>query len=1196
MVIGGVFSFSYFGLEPVSASNIFYVGGVGPGNFSTIQSAISAASAGDTIYVYDEGSPYIENIVINKQIYLVGENKATTVINGGGSGDVIIINLVNSVEISGFTITNGDCGIWVYTSSNTVIKNNDIISNNNEGIGLYSSTNMLIQSNDIADNWHGVSLESASNNNQILSNNISNNDHGVWIWACSNIEITNNSFVNDGVFLRGDQLSDYNSHTISNDNLINSKPLYYYKNSNTVNIDSIPMGQLILANCDDFEVKNLVIQNTDVGIQIVYSSNINISGCDVLNNRYGLWFLSSSNNEIDNNKLNSNEIGGIYLTSSSNNEIRSNEIKFNYNGIFGISSSNNIVNGNTILSNTKNGIHLRDSNLNFIENNDLNSNDENGILIEDNSNNNTINKNDIYLNNQYGISLWTSPKSTITNNIISSNLYDGIQLEFSSSSTKIIGNDILDNENGILVHESPDNIIKFNIISTSNSDGISITWGSDNNNIIGNNVSDNGCGIAISTSNNKLFHNNIVSNTVQAEDTKDDNSWYDDYPSGGNYWGDYTGEDKRSGVNQNYAGSDGIGDSSYVIEDTRKDRYPLMTKAPQAPRPPSSPKNVYATAEAQQITLIWEPPAFEGGSPVTNYKIFKGIISDEETFHQELDTKLFYIDTDVYYNVTYYYKISAVNSIGESGKSFEVDVTPVPDPTPPGAPLGLVAIAGIEEVSLEWSTPVYDGGSPITNYKIYKGTTSGPLPFFTEIGTELSFKDTNVSSGSAYWYYVSAVNNIGVGKQSNKVSVQLPEVPFAPQNLDAKYGFSYVNLSWKPPNLNGGLPITNYLIYKNTSSGSEGSPIKIGNVTFNNDTNVVNGALYYYRVSAVNSVGESPKSNMVSVIPGKVPTSPFMIKVNAGDSYVTLNWSAPENNGGFIITNYIIYRDEVAGNESFLKKIGNITYFNDTTVINNITYYYKISAVNLIGEGIPSNSASATPVGPLNKFPKIKIINPTEGEHVSGVININGSASDFDGAIKKVEIRIDYGIWITVEGNTSWNYIWDTNTVPNGKHTIYVRAMDGFDNSLITNITVFVVDEPPIPPVEENEDESSESSMLMLITISIIIVIIIIVIISVMFLMKKKKANQPEKPEQTFELQTPSGASQMYEHPTQPQQPPSTLPPLPLQLHQQPPHQHVQGLPQTQSPPGFTGTPCKNCDKISPVIYQFCPYCKMQKF
>ena len=59
---------------PTSRGNILYVGGSGPGNYSKIQDAIDNASDGDTVFVFNDSSPYNENIIVNKQISLIGED------------------------------------------------------------------------------------------------------------------------------------------------------------------------------------------------------------------------------------------------------------------------------------------------------------------------------------------------------------------------------------------------------------------------------------------------------------------------------------------------------------------------------------------------------------------------------------------------------------------------------------------------------------------------------------------------------------------------------------------------------------------------------------------------------------------------------------------------------------------------------------------------------------------------------------------------------------------------------------------------------------------------------------------------------------------------------------------------------------------------------------------------------------------
>src|SRR3989442_31909 len=80
-----------------------------------------------------------------------------------------------------------------------------------------------------------------------------------------------------------------------------------------------------------------------------------------------------------------------------------------------------------------------------------------------------------------------------------------------------------------------------------------------------------------------------------------------------------------------------------------------------------------------------------------------------------------------------------------------------------------------------------------------------------------------------------------------------------------------------------------------------------------------------------------------------------------GDAQVALSWQAPVSNGGSPITNYKIYRSLTSGVETLLTTVGNVTSFTDTGLTNGQTYFYKVTAVNLVGESPRSNEASATP-------------------------------------------------------------------------------------------------------------------------------------------------------------------------------------------------------------------------------------------
>ena len=173
-----------------------YVGGHEPGNYSSIQTAIDDANNGDTIFVYDASSPYLENIVVNKSIHLKGENKNTTIIDGAVNGNAVNIS-ADYVNLDGFTIQSSKdiyrrAGINLTSSKNKITDN--IISGNYDGIYLYHSDENTISNNDILNNARaGIGLEN-SNDNTISCNNISsNNNFGLFFYYSNGNTINYNN-------------------------------------------------------------------------------------------------------------------------------------------------------------------------------------------------------------------------------------------------------------------------------------------------------------------------------------------------------------------------------------------------------------------------------------------------------------------------------------------------------------------------------------------------------------------------------------------------------------------------------------------------------------------------------------------------------------------------------------------------------------------------------------------------------------------------------------------------------------------------------------------------------------------------------------------------------------------------------------------------------------------------------------------
>jgi len=179
----------------------------------------------------------------------------------------------------------------------------------------------------------------------------------------------------------------------------------------------------------------------------------------------------------------------------------------------------------------------------------------------------------------FGFVLIASSYSAILRNIIASNSY-GIWLNSSSNYNTIRENKITATvQTGISLYDSSNCSIAGNGI-TNNWGGIGL-FVSSKCSVVGNNITSNQWGISfsVSSNNNTIFHNNFVSNTKQvwppaAYSPK--NVWDAGYPFGGNYWSNYNGTDLFRGVYQNETGSDGIGDTKYIIDANNRDNYPLM--------------------------------------------------------------------------------------------------------------------------------------------------------------------------------------------------------------------------------------------------------------------------------------------------------------------------------------------------------------------------------------------------------------------------------------------------------------------------------------------------------------------------------------------------------------------------------------------------------------------------------------------
>jgi parallel beta-helix repeat protein len=326
-------------------------------------------------------------------------------------------------------------------------------------------------------------------------------------------------------------------------------------------------------------VTNMQIGFSFYGIYLWNATGNTITGNNLLLNGYGIYLLGASQNTITGNNATNNEVG-IAMESSSNNILRNNVLDNSHNlAVYGTEAPHfdNDIDESNIVSGKKVYYLISENNLII----DPTTYPDLGYLALVNCQNVTV-YNMVLSNNGHGVLLAYTSGTTITQNEITDN-YGGIGL-VASTGNFIVENNITNNNRGIqLSNASTTNSISGNTV-TENTEGV-FFFNSYTNTIFGNNITDNNIGVGFKSASNNVFRGNFfVDNVNQVYDVSVSdqtvavsmNIWDFSYQVGGNYWSDYTGVDLMSGPGQNQTGSDGKGDTAYVINAQNKDNFPLL--------------------------------------------------------------------------------------------------------------------------------------------------------------------------------------------------------------------------------------------------------------------------------------------------------------------------------------------------------------------------------------------------------------------------------------------------------------------------------------------------------------------------------------------------------------------------------------------------------------------------------------------
>lgn len=341
-----------------------------------------------------------------------------------------------------------------------------------------------------------------------------------------------------------------------------------------------------------------------------------------------------------------------------------------------------------------------------------------------------------------------------------------------------------------------------------------------------------------------------------------------------------------------------------------------------------------------QVTITWQP--VEGAY---SYTVFGSDTPGGTGFVASVSKgKTSYTRTSLTNGQTYYFKVRA-NVYSQSGSSYnytrEIAVTPsaslplAPSSTPVGE-------AGNTQISLRWNAVAGASG-----YHIFRRTASSSWQRLTASPVSGTYyNDHGLTNDTAYSYSVMVVNTSGSGAWtvSERTLTPLTSLNLAPANVLEVPGNTQATITWQP--VTGAERYS--LQLAETPGGTSG--LKYGNsydgrtgYTF---TGLTNGQTYYARVKS--SSPYSAFSQDIEVIPQTSrPQAPPSPTVKAGNTQVSLTWSAVDN-----ATGYKIYRRTRVGYASAVQAgLVSGTIFTDTGLDNGTSYYYSVSATNPNGEG-----------------------------------------------------------------------------------------------------------------------------------------------------------------------------------------------------------------------------------------------------
>ena len=397
--------------------------------------------------------------------------------------------------------------------------------------------------------------------------------------------------------------------------------------------------------------------------------------------------------------------------------------------------------------------------------------------------------------------------------------------------------------------------------------------------------------------------------------------------------------------------------------------------------PPDRPVRLTAAANgSSRIDLRWTAPESDGGARIAGYRIESRqpggswSVLDPNTASSATE----YADTGLDPGSTWEYRVSAINSAGHGDPSNVTGATT--DPVGPDPPRRLRATAnGSSRIDLAWNPPEYDGGAPVTGYRI-EVSDNGGVAWVDLVAdtraTATTWTHEGLRPATTRHYRVSGINRSGPGEPSDIVGgTTEAAVPDRPLQLVASArDHARIDLGWDAPAFDGGARITGYRIDVSEDAGTSWTALQVNTRSTNTfflHEGLRPASTRHYRVSAINEVGVSDPSNMASATTDAIAPDPptRLVATATTPTRIDLTWEAPVYDGGAPVTSYRIEVSEDSGSWGDLEHSTGTaaTTYAHTGLQPGSTRHYRVSAINVAGPGPPSGIATATTDDPVQR-------------------------------------------------------------------------------------------------------------------------------------------------------------------------------------------------------------------------------------